>query len=317
MLRQNNAQRYCRHRQSIRHQCTSTVVWRSKKGEAGNMNEFSSSAVVLALALIASGCASSAGVVAPTSAAEVGEFRHGILSGYLAPAELPDSLALLPAPPAIGSPAQSADDAAFRELTKLQGTPRGAIAVQDADLNFPEAGGVFACALGIPISERETPNLNMLLRRTLTDAGFATYKAKEKYQRTRPFVLFKVPSCTPADDAVLAKNGSYPSGHASVGWAWALLLTEIAPDRADAILQRGRAFGQSRGICGVHWQSDIESGRVIGAATVARLHANPVFSAQMKAAHAEIAEERSRGATPLGNCAAEADALATSSSLGP
>jgi acid phosphatase (class A) len=281
------------------------------------VNRFSLCAVVLSAVLVASGCASSARVVAPTSAAEVGEFRHGFLNGYLATADRPDGLALLPAPPAPGSAAQAADDAAFRELTKLQGTPRGAIAVQDADLNFPEAAEVFSCALGVPISEKDTPNLNMLLRRTLTDAGLATYNAKDKYQRMRPFVLFNVPSCTPAADAALAKDGSYPSGHTSVGWTWALVLTEIAPDRADAILQRGRAFGQSRAICGVHWESDIESGRVIGAATVARLHASPVFRTQMEAARAEIASERSRGTVPSGNCAAEAAALATSSLLAP
>jgi len=281
------------------------------------MNRLSATAVLLAAGLIAGGCASSPGVVAPTLAVEVGELRHGILKGYLAPAELPDSLALLPAPPARGSAAQAADEAAFHELTSFQGTARGAIAVQDADLNFPQAAGIFSCALGVPISEKETPNLSMLLRRTLTDAGLATYRAKEQYQRTRPFVFFKVPSCTPADDAFLAKDGSYPSGHTSVGWAWALMLTEIAPDRSDAILQRGRAFGQSRGICGVHWQSDIESGRAVGAATVGRLHANPVFVAQLKAARAEIAAQRSRGATPSENCAAQSAALATSSALAP
>jgi acid phosphatase (class A) len=278
---------------------------------------FSSWIVVLFALLVASGCASSARVVAPTSAAEVGEFRHGFLNGYLAPAELPDSLALLPAPPAAGSPAQAADDTAFRELTKFQGTPRGTLAVQDADLSFPKAAEVFSCALGVPISERDTPNLIMLLRRTLTDAGLATYKAKDKYKRVRPFVVFKVPSCTPAEDTFLAKDGSYPSGHTSVGWAWAMVLTEVAPDRTDAVLQRGRAFGQSRGICGVHWESDIESGQVIGAATVARLHASPVFRTQIEAARAEITSERSRGAAPSGNCAAEAAALATSSMLAP
>jgi len=281
------------------------------------MNGLSATGVLLAAGLVASGCASSPAVVAPTSAAEVGELRHGILKGYLAPAELPDSSALLPAPPATGSAAQAADEAAFHELTSFQGTARGAIAVQDADLNFPGAAAVFSCALGVPISEKETPNLSMLLRRTLTDAGLVTYRAKEKYQRMRPFVFFKVSSCVPADDAFLAKDGSYPSGHSSVGWAWALVLTEIAPERADAILQRGRAFGQSRGICGVHWQSDIESGRAMGAATVARLHADPVFGAQLKAARAEIAEERSRGAAPSGNCAAEAAALAMTGALTP
>jgi acid phosphatase (class A) len=96
-----------------------------------------------------------------------------------------------------------------------------------------------------------------------------------------------------------------------------LTLSEIAPDRADSILQRGRAFGQSRGICGVHWKSDIEAGRIVGAATFARLQADPVFEAQMAAARAEVTKARQRGATPVGNCAAEAAELATSSLVAP
>ena len=275
------------------------------------------SITVLCAALLVSGCASSARIVAPTSPAAVGEIGHGFLKGYLSPAELPDSLALLPAPPAAGSAAQADDDAAFHELTKLLGTPRGAIAVRDANLSFPQAAEVFSCALGIPISEQETPNLNMLLRRSMTDAGLATYKAKNKYQRTRPFVVFKVPSCTPAEDGFLAQDGSYPSGHTSLGWTWALVLTELAPDRADAVLERGRAFGQSRGICGAHWKSDIESGRIIGAATAARLHTNSTFNAQMQAARVEVAKVRSRGAAPPGNCAAEAATLEMSGPIAP
>jgi acid phosphatase (class A) len=281
------------------------------------LNKLSIAAALLFAMLAAGGCAAPTRVVAPTSAAQVGEFRHGFLNGYLPQQDLPDSAALLPAPPAAGSAAQADDDAAFHELSKFQGSPRGAIAVQDADLSFPRAAEVFSCALGVPISEKETPNLNMLLQRTLTDAGLATYKAKDKYQRTRPFVVFKVASCTPAEDDFLRTDGSYPSGHTSVGWIWALTLTEIAPDRADAILQRGRAFGQSRGICGVHWKSDIESGRIIGAATFARLQTNAVYGAQVEAARAEVVRERSRGAAPTGDCAAEAAALATSNSLAP
>ena len=272
------------------------------------------SLIMVAAAL--AGCASKP-PSAPTSAAEVGDFRHGLLNGYLSADQLPDSAALLPAPPAPGSAAQADDDAAFHELSAFQGTVRGALAVKDADLSFPQAAQIFSCALGVPVSEQQTPHLYMLLRRTLTDAGLATYTAKNKYQRTRPFVAFRVPSCTPADDAFLAKDGSYPSGHTSIGWAWALVLTEIAPDRADLILQRGRAFGQSRAICGVHWKSDVEAGRVVGAAAVAKLHSNPVFNAQMQSAGREIAQERSRGDAPAGDCAAEAAALASTRLLAP
>ena len=90
------------------------------------------------------------------------------------------------------------------------------------------------------------------------------------------------PTCTPQEEAKLVKDGSYPSGHNAVGWAWALVLAEVAPERATAILARGRAFGDSRPVCNVHWQSDANAGRVMGAAAVARLHADPVFRADRR-----------------------------------
>lgn len=274
--------------------------------------------VVVALAVAA--CSSTpAPSTPPTSAAVVGEIRtgSGYLNGYLPSAQLPDSLALLPPPPAPGSTAQTADVDSFHRLGALRGTPRGELARQDAQLKFPAAAQAFSCALGIPVSAENTPHLEMLLRRTLTDAGRATYKAKDNYQRIRPFMAVGQPSCTPEEEATLAKDGSYPSGHSAAGWAWALVLTEVAPERADALLQRGRSFGQSRGICGVHWRSDIEAGRLIGAATVAQLHSNTVFKAQLELARAEVARARQRGATPGADCTAQAAAIESSSALAP
>ncbi|HNN34763.1 MAG TPA: phosphatase PAP2 family protein, partial [Ottowia sp.] len=221
---------------------------------------FRSAAAALAAITLLGACTSTPH--APDSPAEVGELRPGAgyLKGYLGREELPDSLALLPPPPADGTPAHADDADAFRQLTALQKGARGTLATRDANLKFPQAAGAFACALGVTVSEQGTPHLNMLLRRTLTDAGLATYKAKDQYKRTRPFVAFSAPTCTPAEEAALSKDGSYPSGHSALGWAWALVLTELAPERADALLLRGRSFGQSRGICGVHWKSDIEAG---------------------------------------------------------
>lgn len=272
-------------------------------------------AAALAAALLASACGTAPGLVADMVPADVGE---GHLKGYLQREELPDSLALLPAPPAQGSQAQAADDEAFRTLTALSNGPRGALAVKDANLQFPQAAATFSCALEVPVSEQATPNLNLLLRRTLTDAGRSTRKAKDAYQRPRPFMVFQAATCTPADEVHLRQDGSYPSGHSALGWAWALVLTEIAPDRADALLQRGRAFAQSRGVCGVHWKSDIEAGRLLGSATVARLHEKAEFTAQMAAARDEIAQARANGRQPVAaDCAAEAAAMALSEKLAP
>ncbi|HEX5378317.1 MAG TPA: phosphatase PAP2 family protein, partial [Phenylobacterium sp.] len=85
-------------------------------------------------------------------------------------------------------------------------------------------------------------------------------------------------------------NASYPSGHSMVGWSWALVLSELAPDRADGLLAAGRSIGDSRVICGVHYQSDVEAGRTLSAAMVARLHADPQFEADLAQARAELAK---------------------------
>lgn len=253
----------------------------------------------------------SAPAAAPPASAmtPVPELRPGIPAGYLGKS-LPDSLALLPPPPAPGTPAFANDEAVSRASQKLKGTPRYALAVSDADLSFPHTSTVFACALGVSISQEKTPRLYLLLQRSMIDGGLGTYAAKNHYQRIRPFVHYQESTCYPKDEAALRKDGSYPSGHTTIGWTWALLLTELVPERSDALLARGRSFGESRLICNAHWQSDILEGRATAAGVVARLHADPVFQDDMKAAAAEIQAQRTAGAAPSG-CDAESQALQT------
>ena len=262
--------------------------------------------VLLCIAVI-TGCA---GLQEQDKPAAVPEIRPGILAGYLQPEALPNSLTLIPPPPAEGSAAFALDEEVHRKSIELRGTLRWDLAAKDAELMFPDAAGTFSCALGIPITEKDTPHLYMLLRRTLADAGLSTYTAKDKYQRKRPFMKNNEPTCTPDEEEGLRKDGSYPSGHTAIGWAWALILTEIAPERADAILARGRAFGESRNICNAHWHSDVVEGRFVGAATVARLHADPAFRAEIEAAKAELVAVHAKGLKPARDCQAEADALA-------
>lgn len=264
------------------------------------------------LLVLLSACAGPSHVpVPPTAPEQIGEIRPGtgMLKGYLDRKALPNSLALLPPPPAAGSAALDADQAAYRATRPLLATPRGALAASDARLEFPAAAEVFSCSAALDITMQGTPHLYTLLRRTLVDAGLATYGAKDHYQRTRPFVVNKESTCSPQDEPRLVKDGSYPSGHSALGWGWALVLAELMPERSDALIQRGHAFGQSRVVCGVHWQSDVDAGRVMGAAAVARLHADPVFLAQMQAAAGEIRALRASGRGTTRQCAAEAEAL--------
>lgn len=247
-----------------------------------------------------------------TDPAKIPELRagSGYLIGYLPRKDLPNSLQLLPVPPASGSAAAAADLDFHQQLQGQRIGLRWELAAQDAVLKFPAVASTFSCALGVSISQEATPHLNMLLRRSLADAGLSTYAAKDKYQVQRPFVKLAQASCSPADEAALTRDGSYPSGHAAVGWAWGLILTELAPERSQALLERAYAFGRSRAVCAVHWKSDIEAGQLMAAAAVAKLHGNADFVAQLGAARAEIAQARAQGSQPNRDCAAEANALA-------
>jgi len=262
--------------------------------------------VVLASVVLTTGCASSGKLSKPAAVPE----KEGFLAGYLAREALPNSLALLPPPPAAGSAAQAYDEEVSRKALALRGTPRWALANEDANIMFPPAAGTFSCALNIPITEQDTPHLYVLLRRALSDAALSTYPAKNHYHRTRPFMMNKEPICPTDEGKPYIKNDSYPSGHSAMGWAWALILSEISPEQTDVILARGRTFGESRMICNVHWQTDVIEGRFMGAATVARLHADPTFRADLEAAKAELAAVRAKGLKPQRDCAAEAAAMA-------
>jgi len=256
-------------------------------------------------------CASPKPAAAP-SPASVPEVSPGFLTGYLDRAALPDSLALLPPPPAAGSAAFAADEQIYRSTRALRDTPRWALAAHDAMLTGPDTTGAFSCALGIPISEAETPHLYMLMRRSLTDGVAATSAAKSHYQRRRPFMEFNEQTCLPGDDARLRTNGSYPSGHSALGWTLALVLSELAPDRMNELLKRGYDYGQSRVVCGAHWQSDVTEGRVMASAVVARLHDNATFNADLALAREEIAKAKAAKHQPTRDCAAENAALAKS-----
>lgn len=208
--------------------------------------------------------------------------------GYIPSAQLPDSVTIVGQPPAPGSDQAKADRAAFDASRSLEGSPRWNQAIADVELFGDKAHRSFSCAIGKEISVARTPVLSKLLDRIVLDAGGSTNAAKKKYQRDRPMIGHDDARLCVVREEWMKTNGSYPSGHAAAGMAWGLVLAELAPDKATAALTRGREFGDSRWICGVHFQSDVTAGQLMAAATVARLHAEPAFTADMALARAEL-----------------------------
>jgi acid phosphatase (class A) len=146
----------------------------------------------------------------------------------------------------------------------------------------------FDSVLGETFTTANFPATTALLTRAGRAAGYAGDPVKFREQRLRPFVTeSSIVPCIP-DEPALRASFSYPSGHAALGFAWALVLAELVPSRANAIIERGRDFTWSRVVCGVHYPSDVEAGRTVASAAVARLHADPDFQREMAAAREEL-----------------------------
>ncbi|WMD22812.1 phosphatase PAP2 family protein [Achromobacter seleniivolatilans] len=229
--------------------------------------------------------------------------------GYIPKESLPNSLDLLGPPPAASSAALARDEEARTATIPLRGSARATQARLDADLQFPQPAKNFSCAMGVDITEAQTPHLYRLMQKVLTDAGLSTYGVKNTYNRVRPFVVHNEGTCFPDQEPLLRKDGSYPSGHTAAGWAWALVLAEINPARANQLFKRGLDFGQSRVVCNAHWQSDVDAGRTMGAATVALLQTYPEFRADVDAARKEVQAAQAKQPAAGLNCKAEDAAL--------
>ena len=236
--------------------------------------------------------------------------RRPALGGYLGSQRLPDHALFLPPPPASGSPLAAADVAVFEATRKLENGPRWQLAANDDQINHKAMLADFGCAVGLDLSAVDAPALSRVLIRSTADLLPLVNAAKDAYRRPRPYVEHEGPTCVVPTEELTA-SGSYPSGHAAAGWLYALLLVEIDPEHADAIVRRGRAFGESRVVCGVHYVSDIEGGRLTASALVAALHGAPQFETDVASARAELFSLRGRAQPAAAECERENGNLAT------
>jgi acid phosphatase (class A) len=224
---------------------------------------------------------------------------------YLLPAVVPQGIRILPPPPVQGSAAARADRTIFTATRKLKGSARWRIASEDVE-NTPLDR--YACALGMHLTPATAPALAHLLDKAGT--GAVVDPVKKHYAIKRPYLGTDAPICQ-ARTAELAANGDYPSGHAANGWLEGLILAELVPERATAILARARAYGESRAVCGAHSASAVRAGWLAGSATFAALQASKNFRQDRDAAERELASIGTGAEKPdPGRCAADAMALA-------
>ena len=207
---------------------------------------------------------------------------------YFTVDEMPNALHYLPGPPQADEMRFAYDTAQYQWGKRMRPTPRGEKARLDAEYSIKRIAAIFSPVMGIEISKKNTPEIWRLLKDATSTTSRACHYAKETYMRPRPYMVFHEPTLVPEDEEDLSHNGSYPSGHTTLGWASALILCEVNPAAQDAILKEGFEYGQSRVIAGFHWQSDVDAARLVASAAFARLHTSEAYLLQLKKAQEEF-----------------------------
>ncbi len=149
-----------------------------------------------------------------------------------------DFRGVLPGPPARGSVWEQEDG---RLVDLLQGVSpeRFHRAELDAEFLYPR----FSEAFGRDINRKQAPQTVRLLNRAMRDVAFSTFQAKEHFLRSRPYQNVQLKRIcgeekAPPPEANPKDRSSYPSGHSSYGWAVAMILATLVPERAEQLLRR-------------------------------------------------------------------------------
>jgi len=204
--------------------------------------------------------------------------------GLLKPSDFYDPAHFLPPPPADGSPRALAE---LAEVKRFQAEATPEQRAQAASDDSSENGSIFAAAIGPGWDLTKLPATAKVLNEVTGSEGPFSDIAKKEFQRDRPWIVdSSIQTCAPHKPS--QDHASYPSGHATVGYGMGVVLANLMPDHAQAILARSEQFAENRLVCGFHFRSDIVAGQQFGTIMAIRLMQNPQFSADMDAARTEL-----------------------------
>ncbi len=210
------------------------------------------------------------------------------VKGYLPPGMI-DVAKILNGPPAVDSAGDKADVAHVRQVNGHANAARWERAVLDDASVYDR----FDEQLGFRPDRKRFPRFVRMLNRVADDAFVAGGEAKKLFPRSRPFQRFAFTRVcgqakVPKPAASPSGGTSYPSGHAVVSWAVALVMMEASPQSAQSIIARAVDYGESRVVCGVHFPTDIDAGHLVATAVVDKLFVLPEFRRDFLCAKTEL-----------------------------
>ena len=206
---------------------------------------------------------------------------------YFAPANMPDMLRLLPVPQDGPSPERAYDLDRHMWGKAQRETERGTIARFNTSNDNAVIISDMESLIHQNINPDVMPSTYQMLETALNAAENGCVTAQQHYMRKHPFEVFNEDPYTFVNKDEIAATGSYPSVNAAKGWLAALTMVAVAPEQRDSIMLEGYKLGDNNIIAGINWQSDVDAGRLVAEAVLARLISNPDFVALLQQAQLE------------------------------
>jgi acid phosphatase (class A) len=162
----------------------------------------------------------------------------------------------IPAFPKKGSAAQKADEAELRKLQKTR-------TAEDCARANSEVVVTLQSLYGKPygeLTEQQVATLAPFFDKIRNELGGYIGIAKKGYARLRPYLYVKgLKPCVPTETSF-----AYPSGHATLGMFYGLILTDIFPAKEAQFKARTETIGRDRILGGVHHPTDVQAGYQLG-----------------------------------------------------
>jgi len=191
------------------------------------------------------------------------------------PAAAIDVTTLLAAVPKSGSGEDLAD---LDKILAYQSSRTGVDCKRASAAVFISLNTFFGPEFG-PLTAEEVDNWSELFERVRLDTDHFVQDGKKRFGRARPYIASaKVKPCVQKE-----VTRAYPSGHAAVAQVFSLLLSDLDNARKVRFLARADQIAEDRVVAGLHYPTDVEAGKKLGAEVYKKLMAHEGFKKEFEA----------------------------------
>ena len=144
-----------------------------------------------------------------------------------------------------------------------------------------------ASVLGDKFTRESMPATARLWADMDNDQGMVVSAAKKFFQEPRPYDLDpNIKSVCGAKPG--GPRNSYPSGHGTIGYLSALVLSMMVPEKSELIRARADEYAHNRVVCGDHYAADLQGSKEAAELIMGNMIGNPKFQQEFAAAKAEV-----------------------------